>query len=81
MKDSYRDIASKYLHEVDYVAPIRAIRVKSKTKSWFDIDVLNTIQNLDQHYKKLKLSSKEIDKEKPYFEEKITENKNNTKEL
>ena len=79
MKDIYRDFASKYLHVVDSISPIRTIRVKSKSKRWFDIDVLNTIQDLDKYYKKLKLSSKEI--EKLYFEEKITENKKNTKEL
>ena len=79
MKDIYRDFASKYLHVVDSISPIRTIRVKSKSNRWFDIDVLNTIQDLDKYYKKLKLSSKEI--EKLYFEEKITENKKNTKEL
>ena len=79
MKDIYRDFASKYLHVVDSISPIRTIRVKSKSKRWFDIDVLNTIQDLDKYYTKLKLSSKEI--EKLYFEEKITENKKNTKEL
>lgn len=79
MKDIYRDFASKYLHVVDSISPIRTIRVKSKSKRWFDIDVLNTIQDLDKYYTKLKLSSKEI--EKLYFEEKITENKKNAKEL
>ena len=64
---------------VDSISPIRTIRVKSKSKCWFDIDVLNTIQDLDKYYAKLKLLSKEI--EKLYFEEKITENKKNTKEL
>lgn len=64
---------------VDSISPIRTIRVKSKSKRWFDIDVLNTIQDLDKYYTKLKLSSKEI--EKLYFEEKITENKKNAKEL
>ena len=79
MKDIYRDFTSKYLHAVNSISPIRTIRVKSKTKPWFDVDVLNTMQNLDKHFKKLKLSSKEI--EKLYTEEKITENKKNTKEL
>ena len=64
---------------VDSISPIRTIRVKSKSNRWFDIDVLNTIQDLDKYYTKLKLSSKEI--EKLYFEEKITENKKNAKEL
>ena len=73
MKDIYRDFARKYLHVVDSISRIRTIRVKSKSKRWFDIDALNTIQDLDKQYKQLKLSSKEI--------EKLTENKKNTKEL
>ena len=76
----------------------RTLRVKSNTKSWFDIDVLNAIQNYYKHYKKLKQSGKEIDKgnfkcaklllekvfynkKKFYFEEKIAENRNNSKQL
>ena len=34
--------------------------MKSNTKSWFDIDVLNTIRNRDKHFTKFKLSGKEI---------------------
>ena len=76
----------------------RTLRVKSNTKSWFDIDVLNAIQNYYKHYRKLKQSGKEIDKgnfkcakllfekvfynkKKFYFEEKIAENRNNSKQL
>ena len=37
--------------------------MKCNTKPWFDIDVLNPIRNHDKHYKKIKQSDKEIDKD------------------
>ena len=37
--------------------------MKYNTKLWFDIDVLNTFQNLDKQYKKFKESEKETDKD------------------
>ena len=37
--------------------------MKSNTKPWFDIDVLNTIRNLDKHYEKFKQSGRETDKD------------------
>ena len=36
--------------------------MKSETKRWFHIDVLNGIRNRDKHYNKSKQSVKEIDK-------------------
>ena len=36
--------------------------MKPNTKPWFNIDILNAIQNRDNHYKKFKRSGKEIDK-------------------
>ena len=40
--------------------------MKSNTKPWFDIDVLNTIRNHDKPYKKFKESGEETDKD--YFQ-------------
>ena len=42
------------------VAPIQTIRVKTNTKSWLDIEVLNPIRNHDKHYKKLKNQAKKL---------------------
>ena len=39
----YQDFVTKFLSAVDSVLPIRTLRVKSDTKPWFDIDVLNAI--------------------------------------
>ena len=54
---------TKFLSAVDSVSPIRTLRVKSNTKLWFDIDVLNAIRNRDKHYKKFQQSGMEIDRE------------------
>ena len=51
MNDAYENFASKFLQKVDSVVPIRTIRF------------LNPIQNRDKHYKKLKQSGKETDKD------------------
>ena len=37
--------------------------MKSNTKPWFDIDVLNTVRHSDKHYKKFKKSGKETNKD------------------
>ena len=37
--------------------------MKSNTKPWVDNDVLNSIRNHDKHYKKIKQSDNEIDKD------------------
>ena len=60
---AYQDFITKFLSAVDSVSPIRALRVKSNTKPWFDIDVLNAFRNCDKHYKKFKQSSRETDKD------------------
>ena len=76
---AYQDFVTNFLSAVDSVSPIRTSRVKSNTKPWFDIDVLNVIQNHDKHYKKFKLSGRKTDKD--YFKyarlslEKIINNK------
>ena len=37
--------------------------MKSNTKPWFDIDVLNSVRNCNEHYKKFKQSGGETDKD------------------
>ena len=43
VNDAYHDLGTKVLFVIDFVAPIRTLTVKSNTKPWFDIDVLNAI--------------------------------------
>ena len=62
MNDAYQDFVTNFLSVIDFLALVRALRVKSNTKSWFDIDILNTIRNHDKYKKKFKRSGKEIDK-------------------
>ena len=49
-----QDFVTRFLSAVDSVSPIRTLRVKSNTKPWFDIDVLNATRNRDKHCKKFK---------------------------
>ena len=44
----------KFLSEINFVAPIKAQRVKSNTKPWFNIDFLNAIWNREKYYKNSK---------------------------
>ena len=48
---AYQDFVNKFLSAADSVWPIRTWRVKSNTKPWFHIYVLNAIRNRDKHYK------------------------------
>ena len=62
MNDACQDIVTNFLSLIDFVTTIGTLRVKSNTKSWFDFDVLNVIQNRDKHYQNFKQLGKEIDK-------------------
>ena len=64
----YQDFVTKFLSAADSASRIRTLRVKSNTKPWVDIDVLNTIRNCDKHYKKFKQSVKETDKDNFKYE-------------
>ena len=52
----------KFLSVVDFVAPIKTLRVKTNTKPWFDTDVLNAIQNCVQHQKNLNDQARKLTK-------------------
>ena len=54
----YQDFFTKFLSAFDSVSTIRTLGVKSNTKLWFDIAVLNAFQNRDKHYKKFKQSGR-----------------------
>ena len=47
---AYQDFVTTFFSAVDSVSPITTLRVKSNSKPWFDIDVLNAIRNCDKHY-------------------------------
>ena len=64
VNDAHQDFVTNFVSEINFVAPIRTLRVKSITKTRFDNDVLNAIRNLDKHYRKFNRSGKEIDKDK-----------------
>ena len=51
------------LSAVHSVSPIRTLRMKSNTKPWFDIDVLNAVRNRNKHYKKMKQSGRDTEKD------------------
>ena len=59
--DVYKGFVTKFSSPVD--SPIRTLRVKSNTKPWFYIDVLNATRNCDKLYKKYEQSYKEINKD------------------
>ena len=52
-----------FLSVVKSDAPILTLRLKYKTKIWFDIDVLNATQNGDEHQKKINDSGQNVDKD------------------
>ena len=46
-----RTLLLSFLSAVNSASLMRTLRVKSNTKPWFDIDVLNAIRSRDKHYK------------------------------
>ena len=62
MDEAYLDFVKKFLSVIDFAASIITLKVKSNSKPWFDIHVLNAIQNRDKYYKNFKRSGKEIHK-------------------
>ena len=49
MNHPCQGFVSKFLSAVDSVSLIRTLKLKSNTKPWFDIGVLNAIRNRDKH--------------------------------
>lgn len=64
VNDTYQNFLKKFSSVVEFVGPIRTLksRVKSNSKPWFDLDVLNAIWNREKGYKKFKRLGKNIDK-------------------
>lgn len=61
VNSTYWDCVITLLSAVNSVPPIRTLKVKSTTKPWFDIDVLNAVQNCDKNHKTFSRSGKGID--------------------
>ena len=59
VNDANQEFLTKILSVFDVVAPIRILRVKSNTKTWFDIDVLNATRNRDKQFRHFKQSGKQ----------------------
>ena len=55
-------LCERCLSVIDFVAPIKTLRVKFNTESRFDINLLNASQNRKNHYKPFKRPGKETDK-------------------
>ena len=62
VNDVYQDFVTNVLSVIDFIVPVRTLSIKSNTKPWLDIDVLNAIRNRDKHCRKFKRSGKETDK-------------------
>ena len=43
VNNAYLDFVTKFLSVINFVAPIKTLRVESNTKPWFDIDILNAL--------------------------------------
>ena len=43
VNDAYQDFVTKFLSVISFVTPIETLKVKSNTKPWFDVDVVNAI--------------------------------------
>ena len=59
---AYQDLITKFISVIDFVAPIKTLRVKFNTEPRFDINLLNASRNRKNHYKPFKRPGKETDK-------------------
>ena len=58
---AYEDFVNKLLGVIDMVAPLKEIRIKGNSKSWFDSDILERINIREKLRKKYKKSGLQID--------------------
>ena len=53
-----------YLESLNFIAPVKRIRVKANSNSWFDIQIMSATQRREKLYKKLyKYASLKTDKD------------------
>ena len=63
VNEAYSDFRYRFVGAINFIAPARRIRVKVKSKPWFDNEVVSAIQRRDKLYKKFKHSGLETDKD------------------
>ena len=61
VNEAYADLSSKLIGVIDSIAPLKQIRLKTKTRPWFDSEVLEKIRIRDKLRKKNKKSGLQID--------------------
>ena len=59
VNDAYQDFVTNFLSVIDFLALVRALRVKSNTKSWFHIGLSNASQ---KQFKKSNEQAKRLTK-------------------
>jgi len=60
---AYQDFISKIMDVIDIIAPLKEIRIKGNSKSWFDCEILERISIREKLRKKHKKSGLQIDSE------------------
>ena len=58
---AYTDLVKKISNTIDSVAPIKELRIKSKTQGWLDNETADAIKIRDKYFKKFKKSNLHID--------------------
>ena len=61
LDEIYNIFVTQFSKIIDYVAPLREIRVKNNTPDWFDGEIMDKIRNRDKLNRKFKLSKSEED--------------------
>ena len=61
VNEAYADISSKLIGVIDSIAPLKQIRLKTNTKPWFVIEVLEKIRIRKKSRKKYKKFGLQID--------------------
>ena len=52
---AYLDFITKLITAIETLCPSKKIRIKGKTKAWFDSEVISIINKYDYYYKSLSL--------------------------
>ena len=58
---AYQDFISKIMDVIDIIAPLKEIRIKGNSKSWFDSEILERINIREKLRKKYKKSGLQMD--------------------
>ena len=61
MNDDDSGFIYRFVEAIDFKAPIKRIKVNSNPKTWFDIEIISSIQRRNKRYKKFKRSGLETE--------------------